>query len=202
MPSCTRILDHAGLASYDMVRREVLERKSKIGTLVHLATKFYDKGTLDWDSLDSYTRPRTEAWAQFRRDTGFIPRIIEEPYIACVNGMSYGLTVDREGILGGRPCVVEIKTTTNVEPWFAIQTAGYALGVPDPQAMTTAAIPPWLLFSRRRRIVVQLRENGEYKKYDFADPRDAEVFTWSLGVTHWKLEHGAKLRKIEDEVSE
>jgi hypothetical protein len=195
VPSVTRVIDHAGLSSYEMVKREILERKSKIGQLVHLATKYFDKGTLDRDSLDSYTRGRTEAWIQFRRDTGFEPRIIEEPFITCINGMNVGLTVDREGLMGGRPTIIEIKCTSNIEPWFGIQTAGYALGVPDPEGY------PWtprLLFAKRRRMVVQLFEDGTYKKKDFTDPQDAEVFLSGLHITSWKLANGEKLRKIEE----
>lgn len=165
---------------------------------MHLATKFYDRGTLDWNSLDNLTRGRTEAWAEFRRETGFNPRIIEEQYIAEVNGMSYGLTVDREGIMGGRPTIVEIKTTVNVERWFAIQTAGYALGVPNPEERASGYMSPRHLFAFRRRIVVQLFEDGSYKKHDFKEPGDAEVFISSLHVTRWKLDHGTKFRKIEE----
>jgi len=201
VPSVTRIIDHAGLTSYEMVRKEILERKSTIGVLVHLATKFYDRGTLDWDSLDNYTRGRTEAWAQFRRETGFEPRIIEEPFIASINGMTYGMTVDREGLMAGRPSIIEIKTTTNIAPWFGIQTAGYALGVPDPSTGSGAKATPRTLFARRRRMVVQLFEDGHYMKRDFNDPQDAEIFISSLHVTSWKLANGAKLRTIQEEAA-
>lgn len=203
IPSVTRVIDHAGLSSYEMVRREILERKSKIGQLVHLATKYYDKGTLDWESLDAYTRGRTEAWVQFRRDTGFEPRIIEEPFVASINGMDFGLTVDREGLMGGRPTIIEIKNTANIEPWFGIQTAGYALGVPDPEQYLAhepqQTITPRWLFAKRRRMVVQLFEDGHYMKKDFTNPREADVFISSLHVTTWKLDNGYKLRKIEEE---
>jgi hypothetical protein len=178
-----------------MVRREVLERKSHIGTLVHLATKFYDKGTLDWSSLDQFTRGRTQAWVQFRNDTGFSPRVIEEQFISSFNGMTFGMTVDREGFYGGKPCVIEIKTTANVEKWFAIQTAGYALGLPDVEGMGRSAR---MLFTQRRRVVVQLFEDGRYKAHEYKDPQDADVFGSSLHVTQWKLMNGYSFRKIEE----
>lgn len=198
VPSVTRVLDHGGATSYDMVRRDILERKSVIGSLVHMATAFYDKGTLDWSSLDQFTRGRTEAWASFRGETGFVPRLIEEPYIATVNGMTYGLRIDREGLWKGLPVIIEIKTTANIEPWFAIQTAGYALGVPDPQGLGGS---PRLLFARRRRMVVQLFEDGTYFKKDYNDPQDAEVFLSALHLSHWKLSVGMKIKKIEEEVA-
>jgi hypothetical protein len=195
VPSVTRVLDHAGLVSYDMVRKEILERKSNIGTLVHLAAEFYDKGDLDWSSLDDHTRGRVEAWAQFRADTGFVPRLIEERYIATVNGMTYGLTIDREGLIHGREAIIELKTSASPEPWWAIQTSGYALGVPDVEGKSSS---PRALFARRRRMVVQLFSDGKYKKHDFADYQDSEIFISTLHITHWKLKNGSALRTIEE----
>lgn len=195
VPSVTRALDHAGLVSYDMVRREILERKSTIGTLVHLATHYYDLGALDWTSLDDYTKGRTEAWASFRADTGFVPRLIEERYIAMMNGMAFGLTIDREGLMQGQEAIIEIKNAENVEIWWAIQTAGYALGAPDPTGRGGSSRA---LFARRRRMAVQLFPDGRYKKHDFKDSQDAEVFISTLHIAHWKLSHGSPMRKIED----
>jgi hypothetical protein len=194
VPSVTRVLDHAGLVSYDMVKREILERKSTIGTLVHLATHYYDNGDLDWSSLDDHTKGRTEAWANFRSDTGFVPRLVEERCIASVNGMVFGLTVDREGLMRGREAVIEIKNAATAEAWWAIQLAGYALGVPDPDGKNSS---PRALFARRRRMAVQLFPDGKYKKHDFLDCQDAEIFISTLHIAHWKLKAGITLREIE-----
>jgi hypothetical protein len=198
IPSCTRVLDHAGLVSYDMVREDVLARKSKIGTLVHLATAYYDREELDWASftdseIDQENKRRVEAWAQFREDTRFAPFLIEQRSMASVNGMRFGMTVDRVGIMNGRECVVEIKTTAQVHPWYAIQTAGYALGAPHTYASQRAA------FINRRRVVVLLGPDGRYKKTDFNDKTDADVFTSALHVSWWKLQHGMNLRPLEVE---
>jgi hypothetical protein len=195
VPSVTRVLDHAGLVSYDMVKREILERKSTIGTLVHTATHYYDIGDLDWSSLDEHTKGRTEAWVSFRTDTGFVPRIIEEPYIATIHGMNYGLKIDREGLMHGQEAIVEIKNAATAEAWWAIQTAGYALGVPDGKLKNNS---PRTLFARRRRLAVQLFPDGRYKKHDFTDFQDAEVFISSLHIALWKLNHGSPLRRIEE----
>ncbi len=199
VPSCTRALDHAGLISYEMVRKEILDRKSTIGTLVHLGSHYYDEGTLDWKSFkednpaDQDTKGRIEAWANFRGDTGFVPRLIEEPYIATINGMTYGLKIDREGLMRGQEAIIEIKNSANVEPFWAIQLAGYALGVPDGKHTSARA-----LFARRRRIAVQLFPDGRYRKHDFTDCQDAEIFISTLHITTWKLNHSSPLRKIEE----
>ncbi len=159
-----------------------------------MATQYYDTGELDWASLDDYSKGRTEAWVNFRNDTGFVPRLIEERYIAVVNGMSYGLTIDREGLMRGKETIIEIKTSAAAEPWWAIQTAGYALGVPGPDPNSS----PRALFARRRRMAVQLFADGRYKKYDYVDNQDADVFMSGLHVATWKLSQGDKLRTIEE----
>jgi len=201
VPSCTRVLDHAGLVSYDMVREDILARKSTIGTIVHLATHYYDSNELDWSSftdsqVDQENKRRVEAWALFRAETGFVPRIIEQRYIATVNGMRFGLTVDREGLLRGKECIVEIKTSAAVQKWYALQTAGYAMGVPD-----DAGSSPRARFARRRRMVVQLFPDGRYKKTDFEDPRDADVFISGLHISWWKQMNGSGLKEIKEEAA-
>lgn len=195
VPSVTRILDSAGLVSYGGIRTEVLERKSELGTKVHQATQFYDENDLDWNSLSDEVKPRVEAWASFRNDTGFQPRQIEKRFIATVQQMQYGMTVDREGFFGRKneEAVIEIKNSAKIESWHAIQLAGYALGLPDIDGKTTSSMA---LFCRRRRIVVQLLETGKYKKFDFTDRNDAGVFISALHVTHWKLSKGMKLEDL------
>lgn len=207
VPATTRILDHAGLVSYDLVRSEILERKSRIGTAVHAATHFYDTDDLDWSSImdDDEICNRVRAWISFRKDTGFVPRRIEEQFVATVHGMEYGLTVDREGILGRNECIVELKTSAAVQPFWAIQLAGYALGLPERPPQPTENHGPSLvspsaraLFARRRRVAVQLLPDARYKMWPFDDYFDAEVFMAALCITHWKLQHNAPIRRIEE----
>lgn len=195
IPSVTRTLDQAGLVSYDMVRQDILERKSILGSLVHQACHFYDEQDLDFSSLSDDIKWRVEAWANFRSDTGFVPRRIEKRYVATVHGMTYGLTIDREGLFKKDEAIIDLKTSATIEDWVAIQTAGYALGVPD---FDGKVLSPLALFHRRRRMAVQLLANGKYKKRDFEDRADATVFISGLHITHWKLEHGSTLRKIEE----
>jgi hypothetical protein len=199
VPSCTRCLDHAGLVSYDMVRREILERKSRIGVLVHQATHYYDEGQLDWNSVHEKIRGYVEGWANFREVTGFVPRRIEQSFCATINGMPVGLTPDREGLFQKREAIVDLKTSSTEQDWWAIQLAGYALGVPDFYGVATSLeSSPIALFVRRRRIAVQLFETGKYRKFDYSEREDANVFISALHLTHWKLKQGNKLRMIEE----
>lgn len=196
IPSVTRVLDHSGIVSYDVVRREILERKSRIGTCVHLAAQYYDLDELNLSSVDDSIRGYFDGWCKFRRETGFVPRMIEERHMATVNGMQYGLTVDREGLLKNKSVILDIKTSANPEPWWAIQTAGYAMGVPDYDKKLAS---PRALFASRRRMSVQLFSDGSYKKFEFTDNRDAEVFISGLHISVWKMSVGENVRAIEAE---
>src|SRR6266566_2325563 len=109
IPSVTRTLDHAGLVSYEMVRQDILEKKSWLGIKVHEACHYYDQNDLNWASLDEDVKPRLDAWASFRADTGFVPQRIEARFVATVNGMTYGLTVDREGVFKKQEAIIDLK---------------------------------------------------------------------------------------------
>lgn len=195
VPGVTRILDHSGLVDYGMVRQEIMERKSILGSLVHQATHFADEQDLDFSSLSEDVKPRVDAWLSFRADTGFIPRRIEKRYIATVNSMTFGLTVDREGLFKKDEVIIDLKTSAVIADWCGIQLAGYALGVPD---FDGKDVSPMALFYRRRRMIVQLLETGKYRKFDYNDKQDARVFISALHISNWKMAHGSALRKIEE----
>ena len=200
VPSCTRILDFSGISNYSAVREEILERKSQIGTLVHMATQYYDEGALDWDSVDPLIINRTKAWVQFRLETDFVPRAIEKRCVATIQGMSFGLTVDREGLTKDRlgrmvPTIIDIKTAVTKQIFWPIQLAGYALGLPDPENELST---PRFRFARRRRMTVQLLEDGNYKKTEYTDTGDMEVFLSGLHIATWKMNNGEKIREIEE----
>jgi hypothetical protein len=195
IPSCTRCLDHAGLVSYDGVRQDILEKKSRLGTAVHMATHFYDENNLDWESVGDDAKPYVDGWAEFRETTGFVPMRIEERCEANLNGMPYGMQFDCLGMLGKQETIVEKKISSQALWWWAIQTAGYALGAPDLSRESS----PMLRFSRRRRIAVQLLPVGKFKfkKYDFNDRQDADVFAATLLITHRKMREGAKIKDLD-----
>lgn len=188
IPGCTRILEHGGLTNYELVKNSIMERKSQLGRAVHSATHFYDQDDLDWNSLDDETKARTDAWADFRAKTGFVPRQREVQCIACVNGMEYGMQIDAEGLIKKVDALVEIKITCEIMPSHGIQLAGYALGLP--MNATESALAR---FYQRKRYAVQLLPSGKAKLWPFEDPKDAEVFMWALGLANWKLKHGMKL---------
>jgi hypothetical protein len=197
LPGATRCLDHAGLTDYENVRADILERRSILGKHVHSGCHFYDEKDLDWSTLDDEQKRYIESWGEWREARRFNPAVIEHQQIATVNGMSFGMRLDRYGLLDKVPTIVEIKTTREIQDYHAIQTAFYAAGYSPPKDISMS---PMARFLTRRRIVVQLRSDGKIaKERMFDDRQDFEVMTWALGITTWKLNRGRKIREIKEE---
>lgn len=172
IPSVTQALCGVGITDYSMVPRAILEHKGEIGTEVHRACQFLDEGALDWDSLDGEVLDYVLAYEAFKRETGFTPRLNEFQTVATFNGMKFGMTLDREGDINGKPHVIELKTTALIHPSWGIQTAAYELGIGDGVV--------------RQRAAVHLKPNGRFAVEAFSDRNDRQVFLWALGVTWWK----------------
>lgn len=191
VPGCTRILGHTGLADYRWVRAEILERTSNLGRRVASYTHFFDENDIDWSDLTDEERARVEAWAEFRVLTGFVPRLCEHQMVAEVDGMAFGMQLDREGIINRSPAIVEIKCTRQIMWHHGIQTAGYAAGLPMEGVMS-----PMARFLRRRRYVVQLLPTGKPVMREFTDGHDYHTFHSALYLTHQKMSHGMKLQDL------
>lgn len=160
------------LHDYGDVPRDVLEAAAARGTAVHQACEFYDEGDLDMGSLDPRIAGYVEAYAAFRRETGFAPTSIEE--LVHHPALMYAGRLDRVGTFPNSPqpampWIVDIKTSSRALPSYAVQLAGYAgcFGTPH------------------RRAVVHLGREG-YKVIEYADRNDWKTFQAALAVWRWK----------------
>lgn len=185
IPGCTSILQRAGYVDLSMVPAHVLQAKAEFGTKIHEFTHWYDEGDLDLNDLigfPEYAR-RVEGWAQFREDWDFTPDLewSEKPLAICVNGMSFGLKPDCIGAgrfgHGGTSamCVIEKKTTVNIERAAELQTAAQALIIKSPDN----PIPP--------RIICQLLDGpnrlGKFYNVKFCTNRaDERLFLSCLSI--------------------
>lgn len=117
VPSITKILSDSGLFEFNFCTQEGLER----GSRVHKATEMFDRGTLDWNSVDESEIGYVQAYEKFILDTGFKPEIIEEKLYSPTFGFA-GIP-DRAGKLNGRNVIVEIKTGVENRRYERLQTA-------------------------------------------------------------------------------
>lgn len=161
------------------------ERSRQRGKAVHIGCALLDQGRLDWDSVkrseDALEEPivnRVRAWARFKRETGFTPRLIEHQLYHPV--YLYAGTLDRTGDFAATPkedSLIDLKTG-KVAKWTGQQTGGYGEMLPLPAGKT-----------HRRRYGLELREDGEPVLQHFDDLDDGRDFlaclsTYRLGVRY------------------
>ena len=113
-------------------------------------------------------------------------RLISSEYqmVAWVNGMPYGMQCDVNASIDRFDTVVEWKIG-EPKPHHGVQLAGYAAGLPHPKYNT-----PIARFMSRKRIVVELRDTGQYKVHPYDDRSDYEVFCSLLHIASWKGRNG------------
>lgn len=190
MPSCTRILDQGGLVSFDVVNREILERKSELGREVHKAAHLYNQGKNF--KCDQQVQGYLNSWIEWCARMKFTPRLSEHRQIATVNGMLFGMQIDAEGLVLGEETIVDMKIG-DVMPHHDIQLAGYAAGLYHARLETAMG-----RFRTRKRIVVKLQENGTLAKiHRCEDKSDFDTFTSALYTTYWKLKHAKFYKERE-----
>lgn len=176
IPSVTQTLASVGIVDYSMVPRAILEHKGEVGRQVHLACQYLDEGVLDWDTIDPEVLPYVLAYEKFKQCTGFTVELNEYRTVATVNGMKFGMQLDRTGHINGKPYVIELKATAQIHRAWGIQLAAYALGLDRTWGV-----------GLRNRAAVHLKPNGTFAVEPFTDSNERQVFLWALGCTWWKL---------------
>lgn len=141
------------------------------GIAVHKGCELIAKGTVDWRSVDYRILPYLEAYQDFLQKTGFIPEIIEKPFIN--EDLEYGTKPDQIGTWDSQKTVLELKTG-KIPKWACLQTAGQAMAV-CPQPTTI------------KRMAIELREDGTWMPQFYDDPEDLGIFMMMLGSAVWKL---------------
>lgn len=150
VPSVSTVIREAGLGSIEFIPHEAFER----GSAVHELTAKFDRKTLDERRVDPLYAGYLAAWIGFRRETGFVPKAIEQPGENSILG--FAGTPDRIGSFrGGRlshfkskRAIVEIKSNS-CPSWTGLQLGAYALLQSNPFVYD--------------RCVVVLLENGDFR---------------------------------------
>ncbi len=174
VPSVTQILQGVGASTFVPGDEEDYRYAADRGTAVHRFCELFDVNEEDWSQVEgTVLEPFCRAYARFVKETSFTPRLIEHAGIACVSGMRYGYTLDREGDLDGKPTIIDIKTGSIQRSW-ALQLAGYELALREHD------------FIRRQRKAVRLCNDGSYSLYSYGGPADEQIFRAALAIETWK----------------
>jgi hypothetical protein len=179
VPGCTGVLASGGLVPYAMVARDVLERRSELGREVHKACHLHNIGRLG--SFDQAVKPHLEAWVYFKTHCKLFELIASEAQcVGWVDGMPFGMQLDCNAFIDGQDTMIEYKIG-QAYPHHGVQLAGYAAGFPHERIST-----PFARFIARKRIVVELRDNGLPKVHRYEAKSDYQLFTSLLHVSAWK----------------
>ncbi|NPV03857.1 MAG: hypothetical protein HPY67_03900 [Syntrophaceae bacterium] len=169
VPSVTQILAAEGIIDGQWYTEEGRRR----GDHVHLALRYHDEGRLDEESVTDEVRPYLEAWQRFISETGFICLQIEQPFAD--RNLGFAGTPDRVGWMDGDKTlsIIDIKTGAP-EPWHALQTAAYAVGLGKRTVM---------------RWSVYLKPNGAYRLIRHQAIEDVIAWLGLVSVHNWKLKY-------------
>jgi hypothetical protein len=187
VPGTTSLLETAGMVCYAGISEAILNRKAQIGTAAHAASHFFDEGDLNESTVDPAVLGYVDAWKLFRRESDFEPEFIEYRGISEVEGMHYGWTLDRTGLLSKRRSLLELKCTANVEPSWGPQTSAYEMAS---RRLGQNAGP------FRRRLAVWLKPNGIYRLISYSDVQDYQIFKLALRCHYMPSHRDAMLKTI------
>ena len=181
IPSVTQVLSLCGIGVFGPeVPRRFIERAGEIGKAVHACCHYLEEGTLDVETVDPAISGYAFAYHKFREKHAPHWTHMEEPMV--LDGdFPFAGTPDRIGTLTLENelmrCVVDIKTAKQKQSWWPLQTSGYyLLAGGDPV-----------------RLVLHLKESGEFTLRAHRDETDIEIFRSVLKVAHWRLANGARL---------
>jgi hypothetical protein len=188
VPSATQILKSEGFINFDGIPHAILERKRRLGTLVHQATHLWENGEdLNQFDIPEAAWPYIKGYINFCNDTGFQPDLVEKRMLANVHGMCYGMTPDRRGDLHGIRTILELKCGVSESPVWGLQLAYYDVGVNNTKGRPCDA-----------RAALQLGPQFPpgYKLFPYEDPVDYHVAMNALADVIWK--QNKKLFQNED----
>jgi hypothetical protein len=143
----------------------------KRGRYIHRACELWDRGELDESTVDPQILPRLEAWKVFRKDTGFVPDLIEQFFYHPL--YLYGFKPDRTGSLNGDEALIDIKSS--IHRLDALQGAAYWQGLKANR------------ITCKKVFDLYLRDNGRYSLVKAENmKRDFQTFLAILTAYRYK----------------
>lgn len=144
------------------------------GTRVHAFTEHLDQDDIDWNQVEDEEMGFVLAWERFKKQSGF--SILRSEVRLFHPVLMFAGCFDREGFFpdGVKVCL-DIKTGS-IAPTTALQLAAYEILIGEP----------------RKRVAVELHEDGTYRIETFKNHRDQNMFLSALALHNWKISHGIK----------
>lgn len=171
LPGATDIIKGEGLINPMWMTEDARWR----GKCVHRGVELFNKGELDWATVDEMVSGYLRSYEKFLSTTGFVVEGGETP---CFD-TAFAALPDIWGHLNGFTAIVELKTGP-IPKWAAIQTA-----------LQKRALRTQFGFHVNKRFGLRLMADGSLAKLQpFDDDRDDYRAMSMVSVFHWKVENG------------
>lgn len=189
-PSVTQLLKQNNLINFDGIPKAVLSAKSLLGTRVHHATGLIDDCELDEDHFNANFQecvPYLEAYRKFRVIENFesgakLGRLVSLLWQFHGELDEHGFHV---GNFGNEPTIIDYKCTWTMYPATGPQLSAYEILLLENFGIKI-----------KKRFGLQLKPNGNYELYPYADPTDRDDFLACVHL-HWKRRNKYKTLKGE-----
>ena len=184
LSSVTGILKAEGIQQYGP-RNSAADFAMQVGTWVHQAVEWFEKGTLDEGTLSEGIALYLESYKQFRALTGFRPflDLIEVPMWQ--PQWRFSGTPDLPGMIGNRFVLADLKTGEK-RAGDTVQIAAYG------ELVMSSVVGFDRVYPEGK--VIYLQEDGSQAKVEnvSADQmfKNKSVFISALQVNRWKAANG------------
>jgi hypothetical protein len=129
VPSATQVFEINGLYNFDPVPEQTMRWKSGYGTAIHSAVSYLVVGDLDWDTVDKEIVVSVTAIETRLKEMQFELVATEEPRIASIYGMEYGMTSDLRGTImyrgQRRSAIIDLKSGSKWVKYWDWQIGAY-----------------------------------------------------------------------------
>jgi len=180
VPSVTGLLKP--MQDWSHIPTAVLERKARLGTVVHKICELYALGDLDEKSVHPKAKPYFEAFKRFMDEKQPVIHGTEKRLYN--DELGYAGTMDLDLQMMGRRFVIDLKATIVHYPITAIQLAGYKRLMRVDSGLEPVT-----------RAALKLGKDGQYniKVYDSED--DWPAFKALLSAHNWRINHDPAYNK-------
>lgn len=168
LPSVTQILRSIGIIDMRWATEHALER----GTAVHQAIQFLLEDDLDESSVSTEIAPYVAAFKQFMHEMNFEYEAAEIQVYS--SSYRYAGRIDIAGKAGKDFAIVEMKSG-KAPAWARLQLAAYA--------MCFDGVLP-------KRLLLELRKDGQYRLTDCMQPNDLALWMSCLAVYGFRRDSG------------
>lgn len=175
-PHITNVLKDLGLSkNFDGVDSWFAER----GKAVHAACALLNERRLDESTVAPECKSYVEAYKAWLKDSGFKAQAWETPFYSRLH--DFVGTLDLIGSLDEKRSVIDLKTSSSIDPAVEIQVGAQAILWEENKPQEPI----------EKRYVLQLKADGTYRLKDISDIHPY-LFLDALKIWRWKMSHKRK----------